>query len=280
MPCSSRAAISSSAFGASPQSTDASGEPDDAEHEDPPPPEPVAQRAAEQDQRGQRQRVAVTVHCSEPKPTCRSRPMFGRATLTTVASMPAMPEPRTHARTIHRPDGDESRMTRGAATVFKPAAAGRTGCRGERRARRVGTGQPGDQVQRHVDTGGDAGGGDDVAVVDEAVVRGATSIVGSSGGQLVECRQWVVAGRPRSNPAAAYTSAAGADAGHQRAARGKGTESVEHVVVAHQRTGAVAAGHHQYVDAFGVAGEVEPACGQAAGACLWRRGRRRPTGRR
>ena len=58
-PCSARAAISVSTFGASPHSAEATREPDGADDEDPPPAEPVGQRAAEQDERGERQRVAV-----------------------------------------------------------------------------------------------------------------------------------------------------------------------------------------------------------------------------
>ena len=54
-----RAAISTSGLGARPHSRRGRGEPDDADHEDPAPAEPVAQRAAEQDQAGQREQVAV-----------------------------------------------------------------------------------------------------------------------------------------------------------------------------------------------------------------------------
>src|SRR5689334_1655717 len=49
------------------------------------------------------------VHCSEAKSVCRSRPIAGRATLTTVASMPASPDPRMDAASTHRPRADPNR---------------------------------------------------------------------------------------------------------------------------------------------------------------------------
>ena len=62
-------------------------------------------------------------------------------------------------------------------------------------------GQPCDQVQRHVDAGGDAGRRDDVAVVDEPGV--AADLDGRvESRQQVEAFQYVVAG-PASSPAAA-----------------------------------------------------------------------------
>src|SRR5262245_46906670 len=44
-------------------------------------------------------------HCSPPTPPPRSREMAGNATLTTVASRAAMPEPRTVAARMRRPMG-------------------------------------------------------------------------------------------------------------------------------------------------------------------------------
>ena len=81
-------------------------EPDDADEEHPPPAEPVAERAAEQDQRGQGQRVAVDgpLQAGERRRR-RSAPIAGSATLTTVPSSNAMPEPRTVARSTQRARG-------------------------------------------------------------------------------------------------------------------------------------------------------------------------------
>ena len=59
MPCRPRAATSVSMFGASPHSAEAAGEAADAGEEDPAASEAVAERAAEQDERGERQRVGV-----------------------------------------------------------------------------------------------------------------------------------------------------------------------------------------------------------------------------
>ncbi|AXE87553.1 hypothetical protein C1703_21365 [Streptomyces sp. Go-475] len=46
---------------------------------------------------------ALTVHCRAARSASRSRPMRGRATLTTVESSSAMLEPRTVVSRIHRP---------------------------------------------------------------------------------------------------------------------------------------------------------------------------------
>ena len=46
------------------------------------------------------------VHCSAEKSASRSAPIAGRATFTTVASMPANPEPRIEASRTQRPFAD------------------------------------------------------------------------------------------------------------------------------------------------------------------------------
>ena len=56
-PCTARAAASSPVLCASPQSSEAAANQRDPDQEDPAPAVPVAERAAQQDQRGQRQRV-------------------------------------------------------------------------------------------------------------------------------------------------------------------------------------------------------------------------------
>src|SRR5581483_1740469 len=48
-------------------------------------------------------RYAVTIHCSAPTPPCSSRPIVGSATLTTVLSIIASPEPSTVAAITQRP---------------------------------------------------------------------------------------------------------------------------------------------------------------------------------
>ena len=49
---------------------------------------------------------ALTIHWSPPSPASRSSPMVGRATLTTVASRNAIPDPSTVARSTQRPAVD------------------------------------------------------------------------------------------------------------------------------------------------------------------------------
>lgn len=59
----------------------------------------------------------MTVHCSAVNPVCRSAPIAGSAMLTTVASIPAMPDPRMVANSTHRP----------AEVPVRTAAAGSAG---------------------------------------------------------------------------------------------------------------------------------------------------------
>ena len=46
----------------------------------------------------------MIVHCKPAKLAPRSSPIDGRAILTTVASMPATPDPSTVASSTHRPE--------------------------------------------------------------------------------------------------------------------------------------------------------------------------------
>ncbi|MDF9811238.1 hypothetical protein M2266_000469 [Streptomyces sp. SPB162] len=70
---------------------------------------------------------AVTAHCRVPNPAPKSRPIAGRAMLTTVASIPASADPRMEAASTHRPAAD--------ATWISPAPpACRPASRGSRRA--------------------------------------------------------------------------------------------------------------------------------------------------
>ena len=81
----------------------------------------VAERPAEQQQAGQRQRVGVHHPLQAGHRGVEVPPMAGSAMPTTVASRAAMPEPSTVAATTHRPRAVDSRSsgmsTPGAATV-------------------------------------------------------------------------------------------------------------------------------------------------------------------
>ena len=116
---------------------------------------------------------------------------------------------------------------------LRPAARGRTGCSGAPRGpvRRV---QARDQVQRHVDPGRDAGGGDHVAVVDEAVVRPHLDLAAERRQQLerppVRRRRLAV-----EQPGRREHERAGADAGDDRAAAGEAADPVEHRLVGQLR---------------------------------------------
>ena len=61
------------------------------------------ERAAQQDQRREGQQVAVDDPLEPGASAPRSSPIAGRATLTTVASRNAMPEPSTVTPSTHRP---------------------------------------------------------------------------------------------------------------------------------------------------------------------------------
>jgi len=74
-----------------------------ADDEDAPPPEAVAQRAAQQDERSQRERVAVDDPLQAADAAARSPAIAGSATLTTVESSEAMPEPSTVPSRTQRP---------------------------------------------------------------------------------------------------------------------------------------------------------------------------------
>ena len=101
-PCSRRATISTRR-GRQPAQQRGDGEPDDAQHEHPPPPEPVAEGPAEQDQGREGEQVAVDDPLQLRQAASRSLPIVRSATLTTVPSSTAMPEPRTAARITARP---------------------------------------------------------------------------------------------------------------------------------------------------------------------------------
>ena len=81
------------------------GEPQHAGDEHPPPAEPVAERAAEQEQPGQGQGVGVEGPLQAGQPPPRSSPIRGSATFTTVPSSWASPLPRTVAVSTQRPRG-------------------------------------------------------------------------------------------------------------------------------------------------------------------------------
>ena len=64
MPCSTRAAMSTSTLGATAHRSEATVNHDRADHEDAPPAQAVTERAAEEDQRSEAQRVPLRTHCS------------------------------------------------------------------------------------------------------------------------------------------------------------------------------------------------------------------------
>ena len=137
----------SSGVWASPQTSDADREPGDADHEDPLAAEVVAERAADQDQRRQRERVGVDTHCSWRRVAPRSSPTSRSAMLTTVPSSIAMPEPSTAAASTHRPCGRPWAMpASGTAAAYRsdwgiaacsasPSGAAATAPRDGRRSR-------------------------------------------------------------------------------------------------------------------------------------------------
>ena len=134
-PCRTRAAISTSGVGREPAQQRRQREPDGADHEDPAPAEPVPERAAEQDQRGQREQVAVGDPLQlRPSEASRSSPIVRSATLTTVPSSIAMPEPSTAAATTARPVAVPIRRPRAREAVTWPTVDSR--CRDSAPGRR------------------------------------------------------------------------------------------------------------------------------------------------
>jgi hypothetical protein len=107
-------------------------------------------------------------------------------------------------------------------------------------------GQSRDQVQCHVDPGADAGGGDEVAVIDPAVVR--TDLNGRfERAQLVH--RTPVRGRrpPAEQPGSGVHQRAVAHAGHQGDGGALRADPVEVFRVAKQRPGALAAGVDEHL---------------------------------
>ena len=103
IPCSARAAISTSVFGAAPQMTEAAvkeARPNTNTRRRPnrSPSEPPRMISAPRVSR-----YASVIHCRSLSPVCRSRAMVGRATLTTVESRKATPEPSTAVARTQRP---------------------------------------------------------------------------------------------------------------------------------------------------------------------------------
>ena len=102
-PCTARARTSTRAFGAAPHTIEAT-----VNHTRPKtkmrrrpyrsPSDPPRRRNADSVSV-----YAVTVHCRSASPTWKSRPMLGSATLTTLPSRKAMPEPRMVANRTQRP---------------------------------------------------------------------------------------------------------------------------------------------------------------------------------
>ena len=114
-----------------------------------------------------------------------------------------------------------------------------------------GAGEAGDQVQCHVDTGADAGRGDEVAVVDPAV-DWADLHGGFQPAHLVQCSPVGRRRPPAEQPGSGIDQSAGADTGHQRDGGALGADPIEVFRVAQKPPGAFAAGVYEYP------GEVSP----------------------
>ncbi|CAM5711546.1 hypothetical protein SMICM304S_03398 [Streptomyces microflavus] len=148
-PCRARAAMRTPAFGAIPQRSEAS-----ANHTIPTtntrrrpyrspsaPPSRISPASVSM--------YALTVHWSAARSVSRSSPMRGRATLMTVESSIAIPEPSTVVRTTQRPTGEATRISpgRGGSSHgvsfprFAPSRTRRTSSVGPTRQVRARTGQ-------------------------------------------------------------------------------------------------------------------------------------------
>ncbi len=125
MPWRARAATSTPAFGASPHSSEAT-----ANHTTPTtktlrrpyrspsePPSRISPASVSM--------YALTVHWRAARSASRSRPMRGRATLTTVESSRAMLEPRTVVSRIHLPWGEARRTSDMPQVYSEPGAVDR-----------------------------------------------------------------------------------------------------------------------------------------------------------
>ncbi len=102
-PCNARAAMSTSAFGAMPQSTEATANQTTPTRKTSRRPYRSPRAPATSSSPARVRVYAVTTHCNVARPVWNSRPMVGRAMPTTVASIEAMPEPSTVAASTHRP---------------------------------------------------------------------------------------------------------------------------------------------------------------------------------
>ena len=132
-PCSARATMSMPMLGARPHSKDAPVNRDQADDEHPLPAVLVAERAAEEEQRTEREEVGVDGPLEAGDAAAEVVSMAGSATLTTVESRNAIPEPRMAARMTQRPATLPIRMVPAAAGA---AGAALTSCRGRGRASR------------------------------------------------------------------------------------------------------------------------------------------------
>ena len=125
-------AMSTSTFGASRAQRRGAGEPGEAEQEHPPPAEAVAQRAAEEHQRAERDEVGVEHPLEVGSDASRSSAIAGSATLTMVPSRKATPDPRTVASRTQR----ASRVPMRTGTRLRPRWPDQAGRRrAPRRAR-------------------------------------------------------------------------------------------------------------------------------------------------
>ncbi len=103
IPCSARATMSTSVFGAAPQITEAAVNDSSPKTKTRRRPKRSPSEPPRMIRAPRVSRYASVIHCRSDSPVCRSREMVGSATLTTVELRNATPEPRTVAAMTQRP---------------------------------------------------------------------------------------------------------------------------------------------------------------------------------
>ncbi len=136
-PCTARAAISRSADGAAPQSSDATPNPHRPTRNTRRRPNRSPSEPPSTSSDPSVSRYAVITHCNDANPTSKSAPIAGSAAFTTVPSRNATPDPRTDAAITHRPAGVPVRRSGAASDVMRSMVRrARGGVRGSRRRSR------------------------------------------------------------------------------------------------------------------------------------------------
>ena len=102
------------------------GEPDDADGENPPPPQPVAERTAEEQERSQRERVAGDDPLQGAESAVKGAADGGQGDADDGGIEAAMPEPSTDAAITHRPGWCRTRARRRRRRPPSPPTRSRT----------------------------------------------------------------------------------------------------------------------------------------------------------